>query len=498
MKKEPSPLWQYHATFNPGKPFLGCSGGALNSKPHDAKSQSFPAIGEKILPRRATDAEEQGDMNALLSKITLLLLTLALPARAVNIAPGGTGIMGATQPSGSGDNAYYHDGQLAHLCDGNPATRVDNFRQFHEHYHTHGYAGVGWAAARQESVKSVTVTMATFSDFGWFGSREVPPPGSALTPAQVRPDARSFPGSNGGGAIVEPIVQATRSPNPFVTTENASGAGAYSYVGTTFGSNLQTVAQLKVRFATFINGGWFGPTNVGPASGGLITAAHLVEPVVQITVNGGTSWTTVPHTSDYFTALTGHKIGDGTAGNFFSVTISHAATFTLNTPAENINGVRLVGLEGGNAQGFIGVYDFAAFSAAPAPAPPSADPDTDNDGLPDAWEIGKFGNIAAHDADDDPDYDGSNLLLEYAFNMNPGAWDAPPAAVLEGNYLTLTLSKRPLINYSIPSGASLMDFDVAGTTTLINDTTTLKVRDNFPITGPTSRRFMIVRVTALP
>ena len=36
MKKEPSPLWQYHATFNPGKPFLGCSAGALNSKAHDA------------------------------------------------------------------------------------------------------------------------------------------------------------------------------------------------------------------------------------------------------------------------------------------------------------------------------------------------------------------------------------------------------------------------------------------------------------------------------
>lgn len=176
-------------------------------------------------------------MNALLSKITLLL-TLALPAGAVNIAPGGNGIMGATQSAGSGDYAYYHGGQLAHLCDGNPATRVDNFRQFHEHYHTHGYAGVGWAAARQESVKSVTVTMATFSDFGWFGSREVPPPGSVLTPAHVRPDARSFPGSNGSGAIVEPIVQATRSPNPFITTAWFTVASTNDYVASFTGHVL--------------------------------------------------------------------------------------------------------------------------------------------------------------------------------------------------------------------------------------------------------------------
>jgi hypothetical protein len=969
-------------------------------------------------------------MNSLRSKITLLL-ALALPAGAVNIAPGGVGIMGATQSAGSGDNAYYHGGQLAHLCDGNPATRVDNFRQFHEYYHTHGYAGVGWAAARTESVKSVTVTMATFSDSGWFGSREVPPPGSALTPAQLQPDARSFPGSNGSGVIAEPIVQATRAPNPSVgsawftvastndyvasftghvlpspgsppasrsftftlrerpvgitgirvvgpmggtgciavfeiaveadpivdtdndqmddaweaanglnvgvndantdaddddlvtldefawrtnarvqdtdgdgildgleggyatcpniydtdgdgfsdgqeelsglpgfvdadgaqrdldhdglsdfaemnthltnqlkydtdndgfadgrelalslnplsaasrlpnlarsgrgiigrifwasgspsflqqhgttitnggsvtalsdlslttlthtsgnsqtsgaisnssyagillgerlpgavtitrievtfatyghggwfgtsgpapgtaltaahliapdlqvtndginwatapsttdyvarmtghvignssvptrrsviftfntpqrargvrvagrhrtfigvyeisvttnldTTDtdadglsnddettrgtsviysdtdedglsdfdevnvhqtnplvadsdgdtftdghevhvgtsplgaatptgplinfpvpsiailgtgiigvkttldstpgssvihagtaanindenpttsvdswNASSPGLYSYVGTTLGANLETVAQLKVRFAAFTNGGWFGPTNTGPAGGGLITAAHLVEPVVQITTDGGASWTTVPHTSDYFTALTGHKVGDGTSGNFFSVTISHPATFTLNTPAENINGVRLVGLEGGSAQGFVGVYDFAAFSVAPPP--PSTDPDTDNDGLPDAWEIDHFNLITAQDADDDLDQDGSNALLEYAFNMDPNASDFPPAAVLEGNYLIMTITKRPLVTYSILSGGMLLDFSTTDTTIITNDDTTLKVRDNFLITGPAARRFLRATVTAAP
>lgn len=961
-----------------------------------------------------------------------LLLAFALPAEAVNIAPGGTGVMGAAGVSGGSNNAYYHGGQLSHLCDGNPTTRVDNHRAFHEYYHTHGYAGVTWAAARTESVKSVTVTMATFSDFGWFGSRAVPAPGRVLTPAHLKPDARSFAGTTASGVLVEPIVQATRSPNPTITSAwftvastndyvasftghvlppagglptsrsftftlrerpmgltgirvvgpmggtgciavseiaveadaivdtdndqmddaweaanglnvgvndantdaddddlvtldefgwrtnpqvqdsdgdgimdglegghgtapnihdtdgdgfsdgqeelstvpgavdadgghwdldhdgvsdfaevnthltdhlrhdtdndgfgdgrelalglnplsaasrlpnlaragygvigrifwasgsdsflqqhgttifnggntsavgdlslttlahtsgnsqtsgaisnssyagillgerlpasmtitraevtfatyghggwfgtngpapgqpltadhlivpefqvtvngidwgtapsttdylarmtghvigtsstatrrsviftfntpqrvrgvrvagrhrnflgvyeiaittnldtedtdadglsnadesergtstiysdsdedglsdfaevnghntnplvadsdgdtfedghevhvgtnplspaapagplvlhpvpsvailgtgiigvktaldgtpgssvihagtaaniidenpttsvdswNASGAGAYSYVGVTFGTNLQTVAQLKVRFASFINGGWFGPTNTGPGGGGLITPAHLVEPVVQITTNGGTSWTTVPHTSDYFNVLTGHKVGDGTSGNFFSVTTTHPVTFTLNTPAENINGVRLAGLEGGSAQGFVGVYDFAAYSMAP-PAPSSTDPDTDNDGLPDAWEIEKFTTITAHDADDDPDLDGSNLLLEYGFNLNPAAFDIPPPAVLEGGYLTFTLTKRPLVTYSILSGGTLQDFSTTDTTILINDTATLKVRDNFPFTGPTGRRFLKATVTPVP
>jgi hypothetical protein len=251
------------------------------------------------------------------------------------------------------------------------------------------------------------------------------------------------------------------------------------------------VSRLKARFATFLNGGWFGPTNSGPASGGHLTAAHLVEPLVQVTTDG-ILWTTVPHTSDYFTMLPGHRIGDGGVALF---TMSPPATFTLATPAQNITGVRLIGLEGGSAEGFLGLFDLTVNSGIPAGP---ADPDTDNDGLPDAWEIQKFGNIAAQDADDDLDNDGSNALLEYGFNMNPNASDFPPAAVLEGNYLTLTITKRPFVTHSIVSGSTLLDFSTMDTTTLINDATTLKVRDNFSITGPAVRRFLRATVMAVP
>ncbi len=277
-----------------------------------------------------------------------------------------------------------------------------------------------------------------------------------------------------------------------VDSWNASGPGTYSYAGILW-TAPQTVSRLTVRFATFTNGGWFGPTNTGPATSGYLTAAHLAEPAIQIRTQGSTSWITVPHTSDYIAVLTGHRVGDGTANN--PAPMSRMATFTLNTTAQNVAGIRLIGLEGGIAEGFLGIYDLSVYSGVPVI---NADPDTDNDGLPDAWELAYFDFITDHDADDDPDHDGSNLLLEYGFDMNPKAFDTPPAAVLEGAYLTLTLTKRPLVTYSIHSGGTFLDFSAADTTTLIDNATTLKVRDNFLITGPASRRFLRALVTASP
>lgn len=374
-------------------------------------------------------------MNSLRSGITLLL-AVALPARAVNIAPGGLGIMGAT--GGSSATAYYHSGQLSHLCDGNPATRVDNFHGSHEYYHTHGYAGVGWTAARKESVKSLTVTMATFADAGWFGTREVPPAGSALTPAQLRPSLTGF--SPPGDMLVEPIVQITRAPAPA------------------------------------FNGGWL----------------------------------TVASTNDYVASFTGHVLPP--AGG---IPTSRSFTLTLLERQVGITGIRVMGSMGGT--GYIGVYEIAvdadpvvdadndqmddAWEVANGLDPTVNDANTDgddDDGLPDAWEIEKFGTITAHDADDDPDADGSNALLEYGFNMNPHTFDTPPAATMEDNYLTFTLTKRPFVTYRILTGSSLQDLSTTDTTSLINDDTTLKVRDNFPITGPAPRRFLKVTVTAAP
>lgn len=136
----------------------------------------------------------------------LLLLAHALPAAAINIAGSGSGYMGAGDTGISTVN-YHHNGELAHICDGNPATRVDNFHGSLQDGHTMGHAGVVWPAARTESVKSITVTMATFYDGGWFGSRECPPPGGTLTPAMLKPAKQR------SGAVVEPYVEVNFGPN---------------------------------------------------------------------------------------------------------------------------------------------------------------------------------------------------------------------------------------------------------------------------------------------
>ena len=127
--------------------------------------------------------------------------------------------------------------------------------------------------------------------------------------------------------------------------------------------------------------------------------------------------------------------------------------------------------------------------------------DFDNDGLLDIWEYARFGSISAHSGLDDSDGDGRVELLEEAFNTNPLLPDVAgaPQAVNEGGYLTMTIAKRAGVTYSVQSASKPDEawFSAATTTVLVNDATTLKVRDNVVVGSPLSR-FMRVRVTAAP
>jgi hypothetical protein len=130
-----------------------------------------------------------------------------------------------------------------------------------------------------------------------------------------------------------------------------------------------------------------------------------------------------------------------------------------------------------------------------------ANRDLDGDGLLDLWEYAHFGSITAHTALDDTDGDGSKELLEMAFNTDPLISDpaAAPAAVIEGGYLTITLNKRAGVSYAVESAGSPENaaFSMATTTTIINNASTLKVRDNF--TPPVAaQRFMRVKVKPAP
>lgn len=128
--------------------------------------------------------------------------------------------------------------------------------------------------------------------------------------------------------------------------------------------------------ATFYDGGWFGAANKGPGAGGALNATYLVAPSIQVTTNGGLTWVLVSHTSDYMTVMNGHTIGGGANPNPTSKT----SAFTFTPAISEINGIRIIGTNGGTADGngFIGVSELAVQAEVVA--------DSDGDGMVDVWE----------------------------------------------------------------------------------------------------------------
>ena len=271
---------------------------------------------------------------------------------------------------------------------------------------------------------------------------------------------------------------------------NASTFAPYSFVGAQWPTNANVnVGSLRVIFATFNNGGWFGPPNVGPGGNGLLTAAHLEMPTVQITRDGGTTWSAVPHMSDYLTVLIGHR--NGGAPNP-SATPTPVATFTLNEIATNVSGVRLIGREGGHTQGFVGVFDLSVFPTAYVP------PDSDGDQLPDAWEIEKTGDLAQLGTTTDSDADGYGAFREYLLHLDPNAFSPTPATSIVNGCVTTTLQKRPGLVYHMSSGSELTGWDRASARGVRETPTWMIIRDNMPTCSGASQRFLKVEVTPLP
>ena len=131
-------------------------------------------------------------------------------------------------------------------------------------------------------------------------------------------------------------------------------------------------------------------------------------------------------------------------------------------------------------------------------------PDADDDGLLDSWELTYWPTNVGHNALDDFDHDGYVELLELALGLNPTLPNAGglPAAINEGGYLTMTLTKQPGVTYEVQSAGTLLpalpdSFSAASTTILINNATALKVRDNFLIGTPPAR-YLRLKVTAAP
>jgi hypothetical protein len=140
-------------------------------------------------------------------------------------------------------------------------------------------------------------------------------------------------------------------------------ADTNSFVGVVWSVPVTNINRLVLSLATFFDGGWFGVNGIGPGSGAsLSNAVHLLEPAVQVSSDGGVTWTTVAHTSDYLTAFDGHPLP---SVDFGPPTLG-TARFFLTTPATNITGIRIIGSEGGpGGAGFLGVFELEiGFSAA--------------------------------------------------------------------------------------------------------------------------------------
>lgn len=130
--------------------------------------------------------------------------------------------------------------------------------------------------------------------------------------------------------------------------------------------------------------------------------------------------------------------------------------------------------------------------------------DEDNDGIPDWWERQYFGSdLGASGPLSTPANDGIPNLLKYALGLNPLANGngGLPRPVIEGGFLTLTITKPAYpvsgITYLVESAGQLSNpnpWSSATTTVLIDNGTTLKVRDNTPI-GPGVKRFIHLVVT---
>ncbi len=206
-----------------------------------------------------------------------------------------------------------------------------------------------------------------------------------------------------------------------VDTWNNTSTDPFSFVGI-FWDQPQTnpILRLELTLATFFDGGWFGPNNKGPGAGGKLNPTYLTEPNIQVTVDGGVTWTNVARTSDYLTVFNGHGIGGGANPNPTSAT----ATFILNPPIANVNGVRIIGSEGGTAsRGFIGVFELKVYART----------DSDHDGMDDDWERKHGLIVGVNDAALDPDGDGLSNLQEFLQGTDPQNPDSDGDGLSDGD-----------------------------------------------------------------
>lgn len=238
----------------------------------------------------------------------------------------------------------------------------------------------------------------------------------------------------------------------------SDGGQGVGFVGVLWPSlRAEQITNLTLYVAAFFDGGWFGPNALGPGASGTLDGTYLTEPKVQISTNHGTSWINVPSTSDYLTALNGLVLPVA-----FGPPSQAVATFQISPAVTNINGIRIIGSNGGTADGngFLGTFELEVTGVVT---------DSDSDGMPDGWEMLHPGLVVGvNDAGGDLDSDGLSNLLEFQSGTDPNNPDSDGDGYLDGE--EVAAGSNPINPGSIPTNLARSGLPILGTTSAWNDT----------------------------
>jgi hypothetical protein len=119
-------------------------------------------------------------------------------------------------------------------------------------------------------------------------------------------------------------------------TSTSYGFGGYENLVVPTGMEVTSVNLFQYAFG---DGGWFGP-NSDFSSNNPLKASDLSEPLLQATTDDGATWTTIAATDNYLSQYT--NIANRNS-NLPEV------AFTLSVPLTGIDGIRVIGLNGGYA-----------------------------------------------------------------------------------------------------------------------------------------------------
>ncbi len=296
------------------------------------------------------------------------------------------------------------------------------------------------------------------------------------------------------------------NPATTVDTFGHDGAQNFSFVGILWSeARTDEVVSLRLTLATFYDGGWFGSPSVTPGAGNALGPDHLSEPVVQVTADGGATWSEVEVLSTYLTAMTGHAIGNPAATN---PTLG-VSRFILATPQAGIDGIRIIGQNGGTASnGFLGVAELEVSTDPITVDDPDGDldgdgltngeeailgtdpnvADTDGDGLSDGAEVNTHGtnplladtdgdglsdsveinthltNPLAADTDSDGLTDGQEINI---YGTNPLVADSDGDGFGDG--VEVRLGSNPAVAASIPADIAPLGTAILGTSTGVEE-----------------------------